>query len=146
MGTNHPDERRPPDSRPSSNDQTRRPTTPPGKQSLSVRAEIGRPPIIPLSAFLICEFTPIATFAVGSGSRSVLLLLFGFFLGTFAGVLAFAWFVIRDNEQQSKMYRDWGVISPRESAKWVLFGGWLVGLANMFLAAIEFSRSIAGVS
>lgn len=146
MGMNQPNEKRPPDSRPNNYDQTRRSSTPPGRKSQSVRSEIGRPPVIPLSAFLICEITPIFTIAVGSSSRSVPLLLLGFFLGTFAGVLAFAWFVIRDNEQQSKMYRDWGILSPRESSKWVLFGGWLVGLANMFLAAIEFSRSIAGIS
>jgi uncharacterized membrane protein YjfL (UPF0719 family) len=84
------------------------------------------------------------TIYLGRGDRSVPIYVVGSIFGTFLGVLAFSWFILQDNKEQAKVYRDWGLISPRNSSKWILLAGWLFGVANIFLAAIEFSRDITG--
>jgi hypothetical protein len=120
------------------------PTAPPGKSQSNGRMEIGKPPVLPFTAFVLCEFLSLLTIYLGRGDRSVPIYVVGSIFGTFLGVLAFSWFILQDNKEQAKVYRDWGLISPRNSSKWILLAGWLFGVANIFLAAIEFSRDITG--
>jgi len=116
----------------------RRPDDAPPKPKL----EVGGPPVFQFVVFVSCELIPAVFLWLGTGQRSVPLLIAGFLFGTFIGVVAFAWFIISDNKEQSKAYRDWGLVSPRLASKWILLTGWFLGLVCMFFIAIEISRNL----
>jgi len=112
--------------------------------STNQNVEIGGPPVFQFLAFVSCELAPAVFLWFGTETRSIPLLIAGFLFGTFVGVTAFAWFVISDNKEQSKAYRDWGLVSPRIASKWILLTGWSLGLLCMFFVAIEISRNLVG--
>lgn len=68
-----------------------------------------------------------------------MLQLVGFLFGSFASVVALAWFIVRDNISRGLPYRDWKV-SARGLTPWLLTGSWLLGTANVFLLALDISR------
>lgn len=123
------------------------PPSPSGKErppdvAAKPKVEVGGPPVFQFAVFISCELIPAVFLGLGAGNRSVPLLIAGFLFGTFIGVVAFAWFVISDNREQAKAYRDWGFVSPRVASKWILLTGWGLGLVCMFFIAIEISRTL----
>ena len=121
---------------------TSSPKTAPGSSTSSrAKDQVGRPPKAPFIAFLLCEILPILLFFLGRSTRNLSFHVIGFLLGTFIGVIAFAVFLVQDNGQRTYSYRDWR-ISPRDTSNWIVVFGFFWGFANMFLVAIELSRSL----
>lgn len=128
--------------RPSRVAQVARVTRPEGSEvnlSLSQSGAEGRPPVAPFSAMLACFLVSGMSFFVGSTTDLVVLQLIGFLVGSFASVVALAWFVVQDNLSRSLPYRDWR-ISAKGLMPWLLTGSWLLGTANVFLLALDVSR------
>ena len=115
-----------------------------GREVNSERNQLGKPPTIQWILLIICSITPVLTLILNRSGQSLVMNIAGFLFGTFVGVIAFAWFLIADNGERSKSYRDWPFVSPRASSTWILLLGWIFGLCNMFIVSIELSRHLAG--
>lgn len=99
----------------------------------------GRPPLAPFLTLLACLLIAGLSFVLGKSSAQKPVQIVGFLVGSFASVVALAWFVVRDNMSRSRPYRDWP-ISAKSMTPWLLIGAWLLGTANVFLLALDISR------
>ena len=115
-----------------------------GGADFSGNGQIGHPPTMQWILLIICAVAPVLTLIVNGSAGSLTMNIIGFIFGTFVSVIAFAWFLIADNGERSKSYRDWSFISPRTSSTWILLIGWIFGLFNMFVISVELSRHLAG--
>ncbi len=115
-----------------------------GREVNPERNQLGKPPTIQWISLIICSLAPVLTLILNRSGQSLVMNIVGFLFGTFVGVIAFAWFLIADNGERSKSYRDWPFVSPRATSTWILLLGWIFGLCNMFIVSIELSRHLAG--
>lgn len=100
----------------------------------------GRPPGTAFAAIVLSFAVSAGCFFIGAKSDAKVLQSLGFLFGSFVSVISLAWFIVQDNIRRSLPYRDWRV-SARSIAPWILIASWITGTANVFLLALDISRS-----